>query len=64
MIKLFGELKPGDRFTKEGFLMEKTEPKKGGGCGCRVEANAIIVEANPTPLRLYGDLEEVETDLV
>lgn len=61
MIKInFGSLVVGQHFYKEGLLMIKTDPVKGGGCGCRVEANAKIVEQNVTPLRLYSDSEEVE----
>lgn len=60
MIKTTYEmLSVGKPFWKEGVQYYKSDPIKGGGCGCSVVANAVTVE-EPRSQRMFAPSEEVE----
>jgi hypothetical protein len=58
--KLFRDLTVGQEFYKNGELLVKTDPVKSGGCGCRIEANAINEADQLHPKRLFNESDEVQ----
>lgn len=57
---LFRDLTVGQEFYKNGELLVKTDPVKSGGCGCRVDANAVNPADTQHPKRLFNESDEVQ----